>query len=182
MRKRCRLAGTAALNLTPSPHARTVTAIAIHRAKAWGQGAIVRCGLLRSTRSTLSGLIIITQQADLHHQGANQFWIQLFPATTTQRRRQHNIAEARTDQATHRQANRLKHSTHLAVAPLIERDAIPTIAAFATQELNHSETSRTIVKLDPIQQRLALLRPKLSKNAHRVLALIAIAGMQQSIR
>jgi hypothetical protein len=108
-----------------------MTAIAIHRAKTWGQGAIVRCGLLRSTRPTLSGFIIITQQPDLHHQGADQFWIQLFPTTTTQRRRQHNIAKARTDQATHCQANRLEHSTHLAVAPLIERDAIPTIAALA---------------------------------------------------
>jgi hypothetical protein len=182
MRKRCRLAGTAALNLTPLPHARTMTAIAIHRTKAWGQGAIVRCGLLRGTRSTVSRLIIITQQADLYHQGADQFWIQLFPTTTTQRRRQHNLAKARPDQATHRQANRLEHSTHLAVAPLIKCDAIPTIAAFAAQELNHSETSRAIIKLDTVQQRLALLWPKLSKHAHRILALIAIAGMQQPIR
>jgi hypothetical protein len=129
MRKRCRLAGTATLDLTPLPHARTVTAIAIHRAETWGQSAIVRGGLLRGTRSTVSRLIIITQQADLYHQGADQFWIQLFPTTTTQRRRQHNIAKARPDQATHRQANRFEHSTHLAVAPLVERDAIPTIAA-----------------------------------------------------
>lgn len=144
-------AGTPALHVAASAHPRTMTAIAIYRAKSWRQRAVVGGWLLRCARSTINRLIVIPQQPNLHHQGAHQFRIQLFPPTTTQRCRQDNVAKSGANQTANGQTHALEHTPHLAITPFIERHTVPTIATFTTDELNHPETRGTIIKRNTIQ-------------------------------
>jgi hypothetical protein len=111
----------------------------------------MRRRLLRCTRSTITSFIVISQQTNLDHQGTNQLRIQLLPATTTQCRWQNNVAKPSADQATHGQADGLEHPSYFSVTPFVQRHTVPTVAALASNELNHPETCGAIIKGDTIQ-------------------------------
>ncbi|KGD51083.1 hypothetical protein DP43_5061 [Burkholderia pseudomallei] len=89
---------------------------------------------------------------------------------------------ARADQAAHHQADRLEHPPHLAVAPFGKRDVIPVIRAFAAAVANAQEIRRAVVELDAVQQLLTRRLGQLADDAHRVLALDAIARMHEAVR
>src|SRR5690606_14740853 len=136
---------------------------ALHHAEPGWQGAVVR------HRLTLFALFafVITQQAKVHHQRGNGIAIELFPPAATQRFRQHHITKARAYQATYCKTNGFEHTMHLAVAPFCNRDAVPTIAALAAQELDHTELGRSVAKLHTIAKLLQRAFADFATHAYR---------------
>ncbi|CFM50166.1 Uncharacterised protein [Bordetella pertussis] len=127
------------------------------------------------------GLVPVAQQAQLNHQGRHQRTVELFPAAAAQVARQHDIAETRTDQAADGHTHRLEHAAHLAVAPLLQGDAIPAIAAVAPQVFERTESRLAVLQLDTLGERLALRVVHLAQDAHRVFALGTVARMHDAV-
>src|SRR5690606_39936798 len=121
------------------------------------------------------------KKPELNHDGLRQRRIQLFPTTAPQVAGQYDFAEARTNQTTYRNARRFKHTAHSTIAPFVQRDSVPAIAAFATQVLQRAAARRTVVEFDAFHQAPLLFLIQLSEHAHRVLALGAVAGLHQPV-
>src|SRR5690625_4130450 len=115
--------GTTAFATTPA-----FAAIARPRSEARRQRAVMRN---RLAFVALVVFIVVAQQTKLNHQGGNGIGVQLFPAAATQRRRQDHIPETGAYQPAHREPDGLEHSTHLAIAALVQSDAIPAVGALA---------------------------------------------------
>jgi hypothetical protein len=65
--KRSWLARTTALYISTTAHFGAVRTVALKRAKAWRQGAVVRNGLLGRACASICG-IIVANQSNLNHQ------------------------------------------------------------------------------------------------------------------
>ncbi|CAB3659422.1 hypothetical protein LMG3458_00511 [Achromobacter deleyi] len=182
-RTRRRLAGAAraaTLDLAAATDAGAIHAIAIQRAEPRGQGAVVRLGLLGTT-AIATGIVVFTQQSQLHHQGGDQRGIQLFPATTTQRARQHHVAKTGADQAADRNADRFEHAAHFTVAAFLQGHAVPAVAAIAAQVVQRAESGHAVFQFDAIDQRLALGFVHFTQHAHGVLAFGAVTRMHDPV-
>src|SRR5690606_26158249 len=129
-RHSARTARAAALQLAAPADARAVHAIAFQRAKARRQRTVVRA---RLAHPSAVGIVVVAQQAKLHHQGGDQLGVELFPAATAQCTRQYQIAETGTDQSADGDPHGFEHATDFAVAAFLESDAIPAVAAVAAQ-------------------------------------------------
>src|SRR5690606_6326542 len=160
-----------------------IHAIALHRAVARGQCAVVRGRLAFATpaRARLPVGIIVAQQAQLQHQCRYDGSIEFFPSTTAQIAGQDHFTETRAYQAADRNACRFEHAANFAVAPLFERNPIPTIATLAAKIFEHAELRNAVFKLDSLEQTGLLLFAELAQDPDRIFAFCAVARMREAI-
>src|SRR5690606_22707386 len=92
-----------------------------------------------------------------------------------------DFAEAGADEAADGHAGGLEHAAHLAIATLMECDAIPTVAAFPAQMFQCTEPGFPIVELDALDQLLLLFGSQLAQYPYCVFAFGTITWMHEAV-
>src|SRR5690606_27107013 len=123
---------------TTTPHASTTQTGVLHRTETGRQSAVVG---QRLTFATLVGAFAIRlfRQPQAQHECHHHVSIQFFPPATAQIFRQTHIPKPSANQTADRHTHRFKHTAHFTVTAFMNSDAIPTVAAFATQKFDHAE-------------------------------------------
>ena len=107
--------------------------------------------------------------------------IEFDPPAADQSGRQTDRTKADPNQSRDDQSHCLKNTTHLAVAPLADHDAVPVIGAITADILERQEVRRTIFQRDSCQQLFAGLVVDSAKDTDRVFAFPSKAGMHQQV-
>jgi hypothetical protein len=161
----------------------TVHAIAFHRAVSGRQGAVVRHRLTLATAPGAGSAlgVIVTQQAQLQHEGGDNGSVEFFPSPPTQVPRQNDLAKARANEPAYCYPSSLEHPAHFAIAPFFQGNSVPAITAFAAQVFEHAELGNAIFELDALKKTRLLLFTKLAQDPHGVFPFGTIARMRQAI-
>jgi hypothetical protein len=116
------------------------------------------------------------------HQCADIRVIQLHPSATLEATWQDHGPVPDSNQTADGVTHGFEHTSHLAIAPFGNGDAVPAIGTLTTALLDRTELRQTVVKLDTLQQTLPLLLAQGAQNAHSVLTLQSEPGVHQPIR
>src|SRR5690606_4823177 len=89
--------------------------------------------------------------------------------------------ETNPDQAAHRQADRLEHATHFAIATFGDHYPIPGIGALAAEIVDGRERRLAVLEFDTREQALSRLVVDPPENPHGVLALPSVARVHELV-